>query len=327
MNQASSEVTNSIMVLGAGELGMEVLRHLVNQTQGRPDIRVSVMVRMPSTNTTNETKQRSLDTLKSWGVNLVDGDIVAATQRELSDLLSPYDTVISCIGFSAGSGTQLKITQAVLEAAISRYVPWQFGVDYDAIGRGSAQDVFDEQLDVRDLLRSQSNTEWLIVATGMFTSFLFDPSFGIVDLDNNVVHALGSWENRVTVTTPEDIGRLTAEILLFEPRITNQVVFIAGDTLSYGQLADKVDQTLDRQVQREVWSCAYLAAELAAAQDSQLLKYRAVFAAGTGVAWPKENTFNTSQGIETTDVSEWIRQHLAPSLPSSLQDSPATSGP
>ncbi|WP_417330416.1 aromatic alcohol reductase [Halomonas cupida] len=310
MSTANIEATNSIMVLGTGELGMEVLRHLADQTKGRPGFRLSAMVRTPPANTISQTKQHELDTLASWGVDLVEGDIVAVSQQELSDLVSPYDTVISCIGFSAGSGTQVKITRAVLDAGVSRYIPWQFGVDYDAIGRGSAQDVFDEQLDVRDLLRGQNNTEWLIIATGMFTSFLFDPSFGIVDLDNNVVHALGSWENQVTVTTPEDIGRLTAEILLFEPRLTNQVVFVAGDTLSYGELADKVDQVLHRLVRREVWSIPYLESALAASQNDNLLKYRAVFAAGVGVAWPMEDTFNARQGIETTDVSKWIQQHL-----------------
>ena len=52
----------------------------------------------------------------------------------------------------------------VLEADVKRYFPWQFGVDYDVIGRGSAQDLFDEQLDVRDLLRSQNRMEWVIVS-------------------------------------------------------------------------------------------------------------------------------------------------------------------
>ncbi|MGF6660693.1 hypothetical protein QF000_002338 [Paraburkholderia atlantica] len=68
-------------------------------------------------------------------------------------------------------GVQLKITQAALDAKVKRYFPWRFGVDYDIIGRGSAQVLFDEQLDVRDLLRAQTGTEWVIVSTGMFTSF------------------------------------------------------------------------------------------------------------------------------------------------------------
>ncbi len=33
---------------------------------------------------------------------------------------------------------------------------------------------------------------------------------------------------QVTVTSPADIGRLTTEIYLHQPRITNEVVFVAG---------------------------------------------------------------------------------------------------
>ena len=132
-------------------------------------------------------------------------------------------------------------------------MPWQFGVDYDVIGKGSAQDLFNEQLEVRELLRAQRATEWIIISTGMFTSFLFEPAFGVVDLAKNTVHALGSWDNQVTVTTPEDIGMLTAKIVFAKPRLANQVVFVAGDTLTYAQLADAVDATLNRTVSRIEW--------------------------------------------------------------------------
>ena len=88
------------------------------------------------------------------------------------------------------------------------------------------------------------------ISTGMFTSFLFDSSFGVVDLPGNVVHALGSWQNSVTVTTAEDIGRLTAEILFTAPKISNSVVYTAGDTITYSQLADIIDLVLHRKIMR-----------------------------------------------------------------------------
>ena len=171
--------------------------------------------------------------------------------------------MIGCTGFVAGRSIQLKLARAALDAGVRRYFPWQFGVDYDAIGRGSAQDLFDEQLDVRDLLRSQDRTEWVIVSTGMFTSFLFEPSFGVVDLAQDTVRALGSWDNAVTVTTPEDIGVLTAEIVSTEPRIANSVVYTAGDTITYARLADVVDTVLGRKVRRVEWCVPELKDELA----------------------------------------------------------------
>ena len=39
-------------------------------------------------------------------------------------------------------------------------------------------------------------------------------------------------------------------------------------------------------------------------------KYRAVFAQGRGVAWPKDQTFNAIHGIPTTSAAEWAQAHL-----------------
>jgi hypothetical protein len=128
-------------------------------------------------------------------------------------------------------------------------------VDYDVIGRNSAQGLFDIQLDVRDLLRRQEKTEWVIVSTGMFTSFLFEKTFGVVDLDQPAVRALGDWDNSATVTTAEDIGALTVDIVFArQPRFKNEVAYTAGDTVSYGQLAEIVQRVLGTTVAREEWS-------------------------------------------------------------------------
>ncbi len=56
-------------------------------------------------------------------------------------------------------------------------------MNYDVVGKGSGQPVWDEQYDVRTLLREQNVTEWVIVSTGLFTSFLFEPAFDVVNLD------------------------------------------------------------------------------------------------------------------------------------------------
>jgi hypothetical protein len=171
-----------------------------------------------------------------------------------------------------GPGTQRKITSTVIQAGVEHYVPWQFGVDYDVVGRGSGQEVWDEQLDVREMLRAQSRVRWTIISTGMFTSFVFLPAFGLVDLQQNKVHALGSWDNRLTVTTPEDIGRLTALALTSRPAVDNQVIFVAGDTFTYHELANTVDQALGRAVERVLWTVPMLKADVAAHPDDTTRK-------------------------------------------------------
>jgi NmrA-like family protein len=299
----------SILVLGAGELGMPVLRNLVRRLDASSGTTVTVLLRHSSINSEDPGKQRDVAELRSLGVRFLAGDL-ADPNADLSSLFKGYHTVIGCTGFVTGRGLQLRLARAVLEAGLKRYFPWQFGVNYDAIGRGSAQDLFDEQLDVRDLLRSQKRTEWVIVSTGMFTSFLFEPSFGVVDLGQNVVHALGSWDTSVTVTTPEDIGALTAEICYAEPRIVDSIVYTAGDTVTYGQLADIVDSVLGRKVRRVEWSLPELRSELAKDPDNAIKKYRVVFAEGKGVSWNLDETFNGQRGIGVLGVKAWAKENL-----------------
>lgn len=301
---------SSILVLGAGELGMAIVRSLSKRVGKHSDTDLTVLLRPSTMTSTDPAKQQDIAELRSLGVNLLAGDLVESSAAELARLFHGFRTVIGCTGFVTGRRSLLKQAQAALDAGVKRFLPWQFGVDYDIIGRGSAQDLFDEQLDVRDLLRSQDRMEWIIVSTGMFTSFLFEPSFGVVDLAKNTVHALGSWDTAVTVTTPEDIGELTAEIIFAEPRIVNQVVYTAGDTITYRHLADIVDSILDRKVERVEWSVTLLKDDLAKDPENNLKKYRVVFAEGRGVSWDIGQTFNAQHGIKVKNVEQWVRDNL-----------------
>lgn len=299
----TKNLTATTLVIGAGELGLAVINGLLEQNPGSAGS-ISVLLR-PPVDAVGEQVDREL---QDKGLQIVRGDLTTETVDGLAAIFGPFETVICCTGFVGGPGTQRKITRAVLQAGVKRYVPWQFGVDYDVVGHGSGQPVFDEQADVRDMLRGQSATEWVIVSTGMFTSFLFEPAFGLVDLENSRVHALGSWENRLTVTTSADIGRLTAAVLAHEPRIRDEVVYVAGDTFSYAQLADKVEGHLGRDTERVLWDMDRLRSEVVSHPDDGMRKYHLAFARDTGVAWDKKQTFNAAQGIDVTDVARWLEQ-------------------
>lgn len=302
----------SILVLGAGELGMAVLRHLAQRAASMPGFALSVLLRPEGNRADDLRKREQTAELQSSGVRVVSGDLAQDSEAALASIFGQFDTVIGCTGFVAGRSIQLKLARAALAGGVKRYLPWQFGVDYDVIGKGSAQDLFDEQLEVRDLLRSQRATEWIIVSTGMFTSFLFEPSFGVVDLPQNTVHALGSWVNSVTVTTAGDIGKLTAEILFTEPKVSNRVLYTAGDTVTYRQLADTIDMVLHRKVERVLWTVPMLRGQLAADPSDAIAKYRVVFAEGRGVAWPMDQTFNHQRAVPVIGVERWVREHLSP---------------
>ena len=311
MNQSDPNATSqNILVLGAGELGLPVLRNLARRAKSVAGAKISALLRASAVESSEPTKQRDIAEIRSLGIEIVLGDLVKSSIDELAVVFARYDTVIGCAGYAAGINTPMKLARAALQSGIPRYFPWQFGVDFDVIGRGGPQDIFDAQIDVRELLRSQKQTEWVIISTGMFMSYLFEPEFGVVDLQNNVVHALGSLDTAVTLTTPDDIGALTAEVVFAQPRISNEIVYLAGDTVTYGEAADKLEAGLGRSFTRSVWTEQYLLDELARDPQNMMSKYRAAFAQGRGMAWEKSGTFNQRRAIPVTDVSSLIHAHL-----------------
>ncbi|EED13921.1 NmrA-like family protein [Talaromyces stipitatus ATCC 10500] len=292
-----------ILVIGAGELGSQVLLALARHPQ-RNGATIAVLIRPASITSTHPEKVEQLDVLRNLNVQLIPGDIVKDPEEHLSHIFRGYDTIIGCTGLTAGSGTQLTLARAV---------PWQFGADYDIIGRGSAQDLFDEQLDVRDLLRAQSQTKWAIISTGMFTSFLFEPSFGVVNFKDDTVLALGSLDTKVTVTSPENIGKITAESVLgsrFDEVFSNKPIFIAGDTLTYAQLAQLLERITGRKFTTHVRTVEAARADLARDPNNILFKYQIIFGEGRGVAWELSETWNRKVGIHAQTAEEWSRLHL-----------------
>lgn len=313
MNKTDLNTTSeNILVLGAGELGLPVLRNLALRAKDVEGTKISVLLRESTVTSDEPGKQFVITEIRNLGINIVTGDLVMSSVDDLASLFAQFDTVVGCAGYAAGINTPMKLAQAALQARIPRYFPWQFGADFDAIGRGSPQDIFDAQIDVRDLLRSQHETEWVIISTGIFMSYLFEPDFGVVDLQNDTVHALGSIDNTMTLTTPDDIGMLTAAIVFKTPRIRNEIVYIAGDTLTYAEVAAKLQSALGRPFSCTEWSEQYLMDKLALNPQDMMSKYRAVFAQGRGVAWDKKQTFNERHNIPVTDVAAWINANLTP---------------
>jgi hypothetical protein len=309
MNHNLNVDVSKILVMGAGQLGLAVLNALQPRVSALGGD-ITVLVSPSSLENGATPVDESLRTFTAKGVKFKALDLSNISQEALVVFFSEFNTIINCTGFVAGLGTQTRITQAALEAGVARYFPWQFGVDYDVVGKGSGQPVFDEQYEVRSILRQQQSTEWVIVSTGMFTSFLFEPAFDVVNLEEGYINALGSWDNKVTVTAPEDIGKLTTEILLESPRIINDVVFVAGDTISYGDLADVVDSFTNKPCTRNVLSLDNLQTELTKNPDDQMLRYRAAFALGDGMWWNIEKTYNFKKGIETQDTEQWLNTHI-----------------
>lgn len=295
--------------MGAGELGTAFLPHL----SALPNIHITIGVRTISKYTQ----------LSGPNITLRSLDITGPS-KELSETFAAFDTIISCTGFGQDAGTVTKLASEILTAGKLRkdagkgrlwFFPWQWGVDYDITGDGEGlMPLFGEQGEVRNLLRAkavESNVKWTIVSTGIFMSFLFEQFWGIVDREGEkiTVRALRNWDHKVTVTDVSDIGKVLARIVAGDVESENRVVYVAGDTVSYGQLADIVERATGKEVEREEWSISHLKEELAKDPDNIIKKYRVVFARD-GVWWDKELTANHQLGVPVRDVETYARQKL-----------------
>lgn len=301
--------THSILLLGKGELGAAILSSLLSHPScsATETIKITILCRTPPSPTLVPKDPR---------VSYQQADITSSTLDELARIFNSHDTVIQASGFGFPPGTHLKIASAALSAPNVRHlIPWQFGVDYEAIGRGSGhRELFDEFLEVRELLRAQTHTKWTVVSPGLFMSFLFGvKEFGVVDLKAGVVRGLGGWGNKVTLTDVEGIGRMVGEIVLGDEveGAGRGVVYIGGETVTYKEAADLVKEVLREkgvkmEVTREEVRVDEIRKKLETDSGNKMVRYQSIFGEGVGVWWEKEKTLNYRLGIPLRGVREWL---------------------
>ncbi|KAH7083060.1 hypothetical protein BKA63DRAFT_433830, partial [Paraphoma chrysanthemicola] len=339
MSSSHTLQTTHILLLGAGELGTAFLTHL----RLLPNIHITIGIRTPS----KYTHLLSPTTPSSNGnVSLTSIDLTAPSLA-LSQTFSRFDVIISATGFAQSPESILKLAEEVLEAGRIRqarlqsqspttsantenkgrdnklwFFPWQWGVDYDVTGDGQGlMPLFGAQRDVRNLLRREADAagvKWTVLSTGIFMSFLFEAFWGIVDQSNSAagiesengtvtVHALRDWEHKVTVTDVNDIARVLARIISGDVDADNKILYTAGETVSYTDLADIVERVGGKKVRREVWDLDELEEEVRRDPEDGIKKYRLVFAR-EGVWWDKKFTVNEVLGMEMLGVEEYARE-------------------
>jgi hypothetical protein len=166
---------------------------------------------------------------------------------------------------------------------------------------------------VRALLRAQAGVPWTLVSTGLFTSFLFAPAFGVVERTGGravAVHALGNWDNALTLTAAEDTARITAALLL-DGAAPDGVVHVAGDTRTFADVA-RVLEARGWAVSRALRSVPALEADLARDPANGGLRYQLVWARGVGVSWAVAESWNGRRGIVGQTLEEWVDRNFVP---------------
>jgi len=125
MNDPVSTVkSRNILVLGAGELGMPVLRNLAQRATTFEGAKISVLLRASAVSSEEPSKKGVINEIRDLGIHIVVGDLVASSISELASIFARYDTVIGCAGYAAGVDTPMKLAKAALQSGVPRYFPW-----------------------------------------------------------------------------------------------------------------------------------------------------------------------------------------------------------
>ena len=143
-----------------------------------------------------------------------------------------------------------------------RFIPSDFGSDYEVIPRGAAQyeGFAQPKLAIHEAVR-QSGLGWTFIAKGWFAEVLFGPPLMGVDMATRTVTAPGSFDTSTTVTALGDIGRLTAAAIIAPATRDQQLYF--GRQYTFEQIAQALEQATGEKVTRKVRSLDDLQAALA----------------------------------------------------------------
>lgn len=90
--------------------------------------------------------------------------------------------------------------------------------------------------------------------------------------------------------------------------VRNDIAFVAGDTVSFDEVAVKVSIAGSATIGMELGDIAHLVSDLRAHPDDGMKKYRVVVAKGIAVAWDIETSWNAIRDIQMKTVEDFAKE-------------------
>jgi len=226
----------SVLVVGAtGMLGRKIARALLAK-RGLADVRL--MVRPDSA---EQAKTRAaLDSLVKLGGRVMMGDL--ADRASLVEATRGVEVVISAL--QGGPDVIVEGQKALLDAAkrngVRRMIPSDFAVDLFEVEEG-----WHPLLNMRreaDRTIAASGLEHVHVLNGVFMEYLFEPQFGVFDVEHGTAAYWGDGTAELDMTTTDDTALYTAEAALDRSLPSGKFAIIGDrmDVLAAGRVFEEV---------------------------------------------------------------------------------------
>lgn len=214
-----------VLVVGAtGMLGGKIARALLAKGGAAS---VSVMVR-PGSSDEGEVKAK-LDELVRLGAAVVVGDL--ADHASLAAATRGMEVVVSTL--QGGPDVILEGQVALLDAAkrngVRRMIPSDFAVDLFEV-----EDGWHPLLNMRKEANraiAASGLEHVHVLNGVFMEYLFEPQFGVFDVEHGTAAYWGDGSALLDMTTTDDTASYTAEAAL-DRSLASGKFAVVGDCMT-----------------------------------------------------------------------------------------------
>lgn len=303
----------NVLVTGYGNIGTPILRAMTNPHFSS---RISPFVLIRPASLTDPSKKQAIDQVRAMnGVTIVEGDLESDVAT-LTALLqkAAIRTVVSVVsGYQIER--QLPLVEAAKAAGVRHFIPSEFGVDTEATPVDGMWGPFlKPKIAVQKALK-EAGMDYTLLFVGLFTEFFVLYPIAGVDLQNGAIAAPGSWETKVSTTSLEEAGWLTA-VAVVEPRARNARLY-SGDTVTYKQLADMLDTARGKPLQRSIRTAADAKAEVDKdPNDLSLFPARLVCTLidGKGTWWPASRNYSVQYQTEhkPLPLADWIRANVRP---------------
>ncbi|GBC02779.1 hypothetical protein RclHR1_04810010 [Rhizophagus clarus] len=223
----SSQFKTVTIAGGTGTLGYHIVEAFLND--GSYD--VQILRRKP------ETENEKAKLLASKGAKIVYADY--DQKDDLVKVLKGTDVFVSAINGLVGDeasrfyDNQIPLLSAAKEASVKRFIPSEFGSEFEA----GVHPFADDKLKFHEEVK-KSGLEYTIFYTGLFQEFL--GWFGF-DVKNKKATFYTDGDKKLNTTSMPDIGKYVVESLKIQ-KARNDYIKVAGAILTLNEYLQKFEQ-------------------------------------------------------------------------------------
>lgn len=237
--------TENILIFGAtGLIGHHITNSIIDHAAefGR-------IVVFTSPNTL-WTKSEEIDLLKSRGVEIIAGDI--SSVGDVNEAFNDIDTVVSCVGRPVIHKQLLLVKLAERHPDVKRFFPSEYGTDIEYGPSSVNEKPHQQKLKVRAALRDVKKLEYTYVVTGPYgdadnglylgASPIENEARGTFDVHRKCAVLLGTGEDKISLTTMRDVGKLVVAALKHPEEARNRALRVNSFTTTPNEIVAEFEK-------------------------------------------------------------------------------------